>query len=396
MRYIIDKSVIGNSRHLLYDGPGFHFTDYIDPTAFHVVKSGRFLDLVKLSLKEFNLDPPQPYIEMMKSFRELNDMSIPWQQVMPTHAYKSFLDNLTERVDGFLNNAPMGYLEGTWDKAGAVFTNLKRLRVNKRKLKELIDAKDGNFNALHSFIPTEGDFAPPIVYNRHGTSTGRLTIKSGPQIHTLSKKHRHIIESMYGDEGEVCMIDFNALEPRVILYEAGLRCEERDLYVALQRELNCTRNQAKAATIPVTYGAGLDVIKQAMDISDERAVEVFKIVKQFFGFRSVAKRVKQEFVNDGYVTSRFGRRITVDEPKDHVIFNHFVQATGADVALLAFAEITEKLKETAPKVRPLCLIHDALLLDSPKEDLVKIDELLAVKVSTYVQKFYLKRTGVGG
>jgi DNA polymerase I-like protein with 3'-5' exonuclease and polymerase domains len=162
------------------------------------------------------------------------------------------------------------------------------------------------------------------------------------------------------------------------------------------RELKCSRNQAKAATIPVTYGAGLDVIKEAMQIDDERAAEVYRVVKNFFGFRAVAKRVKQEFVNNGYVTSRFGRRVVVDEPKDHVIFNRFVQSTGADVALLAFADITEKLKASSPRVRPLGMIHDALLLDSPKEDVVKIDELLAVKVSTYVQRFYFKRTGVGG
>jgi len=279
-----------------------------------------------------------------------------------------------------------------------VFNNLKQVRVNKRELKRLIDAKEGNVHALLSFVPTEGNLARPVVYDRLSTSTGRLNVKSGPQVLTLKREHRkQVIESVYGDDGEITCIDFNALEPRVLLYEAGQKCEG-DLYIALARALkddanvSCTRNQSKGACICEMYGAGTDVLRDALQCREEQIDEASRAVKRFFGSRNVAKRVKQEFVRDGYVTSRFGRRITVDEPKDHVILNHFVQSTGVDVSLLAFSDITDKLKVSAPRVRPLFMVHYALFLDAPKEDVSKIDELLTVKVHTYVQRFYLKRT----
>ena len=182
-------------------------------------------------------------------------------------------------------------------------------------------------------------------------------------------------------------------------YEAGLRCEG-DLYLALANEVkqsgvSCNRNQAKGACICEMYGAGTEVLRDALQCREEDVLEASKAVKRFFGSRGAAKRVKQEFIRDGYVTSRFGRRVTVDEPKDNVIFNHFVQSTACDVALLAFSSITEKLKETAPRVRPLFMVHDALFLDMPKCDAPRVDEFLVTKVHTYVQRFYLKRTTVG-
>ena len=69
---------------------------------------------------------------------------------------------------------------------------------------------------LKSFIPDKLGYTQQITYNQHSTSTGRLTVDKGPQILTLAKKYRDIIQSRFeggqgfgrigtqGDQGRYC------------------------------------------------------------------------------------------------------------------------------------------------------------------------------------------------
>ena len=79
-------------------------------------------------------------------------------------------------------------------------------------LKE-VEKNETILSILSTFKPTNS-FTNKITYNRFGTVTGRLTVKSGPNILILPKRCRKILKSRWSDEGEVLSIDFTSLEPR--------------------------------------------------------------------------------------------------------------------------------------------------------------------------------------
>lgn len=396
--FTLDKTTLGTEKHLQCKNAKLTWVDEVQPTSWHVTsgkaKGKSFEDLVRLSLKEFSFLPPKKYVDMMKTLPGVDVANVPWQRVMTKSEHTTFVKSLLNNVDGFLCNAPTNYYDGTWVKAGTVFDNLQRAKIDKRRLKELLDASKGNISALQTFVPREDGYANEVVYNRFATETGRLTVKSGPHILELNREFRNVIESSHGEGGEICIIDFNALEPRVVLYEANKLCENKDVYSHIAKEHGLTRTEAKAGTICTMYGAGNNLIVETLGCNEFRAEEISNSVRKFYEIRALSNKIKSQFVNNGTLTTRFGRPIKIEDPRSSVLLNHFVQGTGCDVALLAFSDITEKMKIVTPNSRPLFLIHDALVIDASKSELQKLDELLTVKVSSYVQRFYLKRTKI--
>ena len=70
-------------------------------------------------------------------------------------------------------------------------------------------------SSLRTFLPDDTGQAKKVRYDQIGTTTGRLTVKSGPAILTLPQKYRDVISSRY-DQGKVIQIDFVSVEPRVL------------------------------------------------------------------------------------------------------------------------------------------------------------------------------------
>jgi hypothetical protein len=60
-------------------------------------------------------------------------------------------------------------------------------------------------------------FLPVPKYVLDETVTGRMKIKSGPNILLLPKKYRDILTSRFGSNGSIWYLDFTSLEPRVAL-----------------------------------------------------------------------------------------------------------------------------------------------------------------------------------
>jgi len=398
MQFTLDKSTIGTEKHLSCDDNKLMWVDEVQPPSWHVTNGNvigkNFNDLVNISLKELDFLPPKKYVDMMKTFSNVNLSCVPWQRVMTKRDHAAFVKALLNKIECFLCNAPTNYYDGTWVKASAVFNNLQRAKINKRLLKELFDKNKGNISALQTFVPRDDGFANEVVYNRFATETGRLTVKSGPHILELKREHRSIIESIHGDDGEICIIDFNALEPRVVLYEANKSCENKDIYSHVANEHKLTRTEAKAGTICTMYGAGTNLIVETLQCDEARADEISNAIRKYYEIRALTNRIKTQFIKEGTLQTRFGRPLKIDDPRSSVLLNHFVQGTGCDVVLLAFSNITEEMKTKTPNCRPLFMIHDALVIDALKSELPKLDELLTVKVSSYVQRFYLKRTKI--
>jgi len=167
---------------------------------------------------------------------------------------------------------------------------------------------------------------------------------------------------------------------------AGLALDAKAgrLYVAIAA--------VKGAVIAELYGMSHDSMRTLLD-ADSKDVEAFvSTIRTYFDVETLLKRVKLDFVKNGVVTNRYGRRIVVPDPRDSMLVNSYVQSTGVDVTLLGFSKLVKRLELVAPRSKPIFLLHDALLIDAHRDELAAIKRENTVKVVGYVQKFHLVDT----
>ena len=181
----------------------------------------------------------------------------------------------------------------------------------------------------------------------------------------------------------------------MLLYEFGRRAEEVDLYGTIARELNRDRKVVKGAIIAMLYGMTDYVVGKQLGIGGKELKTFLKQLKLYFRTDELLKRVKAQFVATGYLENRYGRRVLVDEPLDHILINYYAQSTGVDVTLMGFSQVIQQLEQTAPQTCPIATLHDALLLDVHLDELEAVQKVTEVRVKGYVQHFPLRLEEVG-
>lgn len=80
--------------------------------------------------------------------------------------------------------------------------------------------------------------------------------------------------------------------------------------------------------------------------------------------------------------------MTVTRPQDNIFINYYAQSTGVDVALMGFNEIVNRLGPDG--IRPLFVLHDALILDVREDRIRDVESTEEVKVQGFEQAFLVK------
>lgn len=325
----------------------------------------------------------------------MGDSTVPWAKVLPGKEHQGFTKRLVEEVTVAMAGAPLDYYRTVWVPGNAVLRSLERVEVDLAGWAALEQAGEGNVAAIRSFKPTANGLAMRVHYDRFKTLTGRLTVESGPQILTLKREHRKIIKSIHGDHGGIYALDFAALEARILLYEYGRKCDDPDLYGMIARELGKDRKAIKGAVISELYGSSKWALGKHLGIEGRELDTFVKNVRAYFKTDELLKRVKAQYVATDKVINRYGRPISIDEPIDRIFVSYYGQSTGVDVTMLGFNQVIETLRKKAPKTRPVFLLHDAIFLDVPNDELAEVQKIKHVKVKGYVQKFPLKLEKIG-
>jgi hypothetical protein len=177
-----------------------------------------------------------------------------------------------------------------------------------------------------------------------------------------------------------------------MLYEAGGDCPDADLYEHISSHVfggKVSRKVAKGAVISELYGSSKEKLGIALGISGVELDTVVRGVRSLFKTPELKKRVKEEFIRSGFIRNRHGRRIAIDEPLDHIFVNSYAQSTGVDVSLLGFSTIVDLLASD-PGIRPLFILHDALILDVSSSSLDRVHSISSVNVAGYAHRFPVK------
>ena len=368
----VHPNVLGVSKYLVCDTENGSYSWSsicpVDSWVFGDPTTIRSLDVI---LKMSNIDFPKIECNThIKAFRTLlgNDVpSLPWHKILPAHMFQetiqALVTSLTQALESF-NNYSYGE---TFISERAFLLGLSRAHIDMQKLTDYMQLENNPtvISTLRSFTPASNKLAKKTIYDQAATSTGRLTVESGPMILTLPKKYKDLIKSQY-EGGEVMQLDFISLEPRIARHVSGAS-SSLDVYESMSRELFeglLSREQSKIAVLCALYGVSAKRL-QAMLGNKLNAVQVIQSVKRYFGVPMLVSSLKASLKENGYMTNFFGRKLVPDRLDENILVNHYIQSTAADVALVGFQKVMRKLKEVSPSITPLFVIHDAILLDVP-------------------------------
>lgn len=395
--FLLDKLILGTDNHLCLQLDGCFWTSKLLEGMWTLSKhplpySSRCLnDLFELEGLIPPLDPPNRFVKSMQTFAARATISPPWSMIMPQDEHRSFVERLINFTSQTLASINLSYYNDVWDKGNVVLRSLLPAKVDGKRFLEVVEDSGMNRRVIEGFRPDGAGFASPVVYDRFGTRTGRLTVKSGPGILTMKKEYKDVIvPSVPG--GHIVSVDFSALEVRVLLHEAGGTCDSSDLYEHISNELffgKVDRKSVKAAVIAESYGSSKSVLSTFLKIGGRELDEFVEKIRSYLGIKELREKVSGQYWKDGHIRNKYGRRVAIDAPQGHIFVNSYAQSTGADVSLMGFSEVVQSLMKS-PGVRPLFVVHDELILDVSPERMEEVSRITSVKVPGFDQIFPLK------
>ena len=322
----IGKNILGTRKNLRYDGDAFFWVDQPEIKDICVGCGGlRDLgELYEIFHGEFPNFIPKNY---RRAFEYINEDGDNHYKMLAISAKKNHRENVRNVFNNLQKFPNEEYVKHFYK--GQKFLNmLKPARIDLETFSEIKE----HLPSSKSFIVREGYLMTPR-YSRCGTTTGRLTIKRGPQILTMKKEYRKMLI-------DAKQVDFSSMEPRLLLATQG-KFPEGDLYewIANEAGLEGSRAKNKVSILASLYGS-----RNSIKTVDE----VFSLKKKFEELNAS--------VIDGYIRNFYGRPVKVEGQKDHKLLSLWLQSSAVDAALIGFHNM---FKDS--DLVPLWVIHDACI-----------------------------------
>ena len=392
MNVLFDSNVLGTQNHLLATSDGFTKVSKIPIEVWHYSgqlknDSNKCWDTVLRLSKNIPVPSvPQEYRTMMSTLApDLH--SPPWSCLLPKSIYRRYFEDVMS-LTGKVDPNAISYYENVWVHGSSLLSRLKPTKVDGLRVESIVSDSVHNSQVVSTFKPRTGGYAQPVVYDRFGTVTGRLTVESGPNILLLKKEHRSILKSSF-QGGSIVSLDFSSLEARILLYESGGTCDEQDLYESIANRLGgIPRSVVKAAVLAELYGSSKNALALTLGMSHDSLMKFINKVEEIINTKKLLSRLKQQFSADGIITNRYGRKLEVSRPQDNIFINYYAQSTGVDVSLMGFNQVLNLLGTDG--VRPLFVLHDALILDVREDRMKDVENIMSLQVQGYSSKFPLK------
>lgn len=373
MRVCIDKKALGTPQSLIVDSDGtFEWNSGKDCDVCLFDRSACNTPLEDLAkMQGITLDGLSVASHaQIHAFEMLGvkTESVPWLMALGKDQFTDRIKMIAQTTQNIVRDHRVEKYVQTYGSCRKFLKSLSRPSVDVDLLRKYVSECESGLSViktLKSFTPDNTGHAPQIVYDQVGTSTGRLTVETGPSILTLPKQYRNLIKSALG--GSVYEVDFVSLEPRFVLHVMGIEPPE-DIYEHIRQTLfkgELTRKIVKLATLSALYGSSSQLLSELTGITASSRT-IIRRVKEYFKADDLSDRLVSE-LRDGGLYNYYGRPLfdlRVGE-KDTKLLSHYVQSSSVDTALIGFSKLSESLKTHG--ARPIYVIHDAVMFDVPKD-----------------------------
>ncbi len=362
MKICLAKTTLGTPGHLVWEeGSGYTWVRKIPVGAWVFGSPGCCLDLSELAHAQGGSHTWEPPKAHHRSLTELlgedgDHLRVRWDLILPPALYKKQLRDLFQRSQELLKNSDEWKYQETFERTQKALCDLAPVTVDRTALGvHLRTCPQGRKDELQSF---QGD--KQARYSRT-TSTGRLTVASGPKLLTLDKRFRNILKSRHGDQGSIIQLDYVSLEPRTLLALTGQDAPD-DVYSILQsRTGKMSRDKLKRATMLVLYGGGIASLRKILDPADD-PVKVMDGIRAAFKLRYLGDALTAENEVSGMLTNFYGRVMHPKRSQPGYLVAMYTQSTAVDVALQGFGQIREEIQDI-DGIDAIGIVHDALWLD---------------------------------
>lgn len=370
MEFVISKNILGTKKDIIVQEDAFTVTtEHTNGWAVDGCSTLKSLDMVSIMN---NRKAPEITSEThANAYAQLGVDKINWVHALGIENFKRFVAETreyAEKEQKFIKEN--SYYSDELMTGRSVLFDLEEYTIDTLALKNHIKNSDvRNLKLLNEFRRQE-----KINYTQTASITGRLSVKSGPNILHLKREHRDILQSKYGSDGAVIQIDFKSLEPRILALVKQDDVPD-DLYTDIASMCNNSidRELAKKATLAIIYGMSRNNLNNLLRVGNSD--EIFNHISEYFGIRQLRDALINSIDENGVIQNLYGRNIYTSADNDHLFVNYFTQSTGVDVSLLGFRQIIDSIKKEELTIHPLFVIHDALILDVHKNSIKQLKNI---------------------
>ena len=269
--------------------------------------------------------------------------------------------------------------------------------------RQLTKLKSTYADGLANYIQPDGRIHGK--FHQTITATGRLS-SAEPNLQNIPIRMelgRLIRKVFVPKDGYVFLdADYSQIELRVLAHLSGDEMliqayqDAQDIHtitasqvfhVAPEEVTPLLRRNAKAVNFGIVYGISSFGLSQDLSITRKEAQEyIAQYFKTYPGIKEFLDRTVEDAKKDGYVTTMFGRRRPMPELKssnfmqrsfgERVAMNAPIQGTAADIIKIAMIRVDQKLRARGLRSRLILQVHDELLIETAKEELEEVRELL--------------------
>jgi DNA polymerase I-like protein with 3'-5' exonuclease and polymerase domains len=128
--------------------------------------------------------------------------------------------------------------------------------------------------------------------------------------------------------------------------------------------LKRTRNKGKITMFNLIYGGGARAVMELLKCSEKEARATLQaILDAFPGIKPYMKTLSAQGERDGFITTRYGRRLDIDSAFSYRAVNYMVQGTAADMMKMAVYRCHHYLKGTGLDAHVVMTIHDEIVFE---------------------------------
>jgi len=369
MNIVIASREIGSVKHLCFDGDSWEWSEDFDPlSVFWGFENSRDIreSLCSLGIEIESLSQTKFGKAIIPLLQNSED--IPWRYCIPRESYVEYIKYLVDQLWCVINDEANSYYITTFLRNRGILQGLSTPIVDNDVIKNIVATVNQpahqTLGTLKRFKADKNGKCEKTIYSLSSSKTGRMTVKSGPNILTLRKDFRKIFQSSY-DDGMILEVDVSSIEPRVALSLTGKTYTD-DVYDTIISDLagvKIDRQTAKIATLSSIYGASHHSLSSYVPATVNSKALIDKI-RKYFMVDEIEKILNDQVAERGYMSNTHGRKIFTTTPS----MNYLIQSSAVDVAFDIFEKIIEKSQSMKIRFKTLYLIHDAIIIDIHKDD----------------------------